>query len=120
MLPLADGRVSISPASALKVAVVGPTHPYKGGVASHTTTLAHELAHHFARHQASGAESETEAEAVSYVVFAHHGLDAGPYNARSINFNVHGASRTARAVDPASVQGRTRGDYSQHSKGCHS
>src|SRR6476660_8186047 len=30
--------------SALKVAVVGPTHPYKGGVAAHTTTLAHELA----------------------------------------------------------------------------
>ncbi|GAA3619839.1 hypothetical protein GCM10022199_25420 [Marihabitans asiaticum] len=29
---------------ALRVAVVGPTHPYKGGVASHTTTLAHELA----------------------------------------------------------------------------
>lgn len=28
----------------LRVAVVGPTHPYKGGVASHTTTLAHELA----------------------------------------------------------------------------
>lgn len=27
----------------LRVAVVGPTHPYKGGVASHTTTLAHEL-----------------------------------------------------------------------------
>ncbi|QOK21957.1 glycosyltransferase family 4 protein [Janibacter indicus] len=27
----------------LKIAVVGPTHPYKGGVASHTTTLAHEL-----------------------------------------------------------------------------
>src|SRR5689334_1631358 len=30
--------------SALKVAVVGPTHPYKGGVAAHTTTLAHQLA----------------------------------------------------------------------------
>src|SRR6476661_8894902 len=30
--------------SALKVAVVGPTHPYKGGVAAHTTTLAHHLA----------------------------------------------------------------------------
>ncbi len=27
----------------LRVAVVGPTHPYKGGVAAHTTTLAHEL-----------------------------------------------------------------------------
>lgn len=30
--------------AALRVAVVGPTHPHKGGVASHTTTLAHELA----------------------------------------------------------------------------
>lgn len=42
-----------------------------------TKTLAHELAHHFAKHQASGPESETEAEAVSYVVLAHHGLDSG-------------------------------------------
>lgn len=31
-------------AASLKVALVGPTHPYKGGVAAHTTTLAHELA----------------------------------------------------------------------------
>ncbi|MBM6405927.1 glycosyltransferase family 4 protein [Phycicoccus sp. CSK15P-2] len=30
--------------AALRVAVVGPSHPFKGGVASHTTTLAHELA----------------------------------------------------------------------------
>ncbi|MCE1179835.1 MAG: glycosyltransferase family 4 protein [Micrococcales bacterium] len=29
--------------SRLRIAIVGPTHPYKGGVASHTTTLAHEL-----------------------------------------------------------------------------
>ncbi len=28
----------------LRVAVVGPTHPLKGGVAAHTTTLAHRLA----------------------------------------------------------------------------
>ena len=36
---------STAPASAaLRVAVVGPTHPFKGGVAAHTTTLAHELA----------------------------------------------------------------------------
>jgi glycosyltransferase involved in cell wall biosynthesis/SAM-dependent methyltransferase len=34
----------VSGAAALRVAVVGPTHPYKGGVAAHTTTLAHELA----------------------------------------------------------------------------
>lgn len=30
--------------AALRLAVVGPTHPYKGGVAAHTTTLAHQLA----------------------------------------------------------------------------
>ncbi len=34
----------MTPGAALKVAVVGPTHPYKGGVAAHTTSLAHELA----------------------------------------------------------------------------
>lgn len=28
----------------MRVALVGPTHPYKGGVAQHTTRLAHELA----------------------------------------------------------------------------
>lgn len=27
----------------MKIAIVGPTHPYKGGVASHTTQTAHEL-----------------------------------------------------------------------------
>lgn len=42
-----------------------------------TKTLAHELAHHFAKHQVAGPASETEAEAVSYVVLAHHGLDSG-------------------------------------------
>ena len=35
---------SAASGASLKVALVGPTHPYKGGVASHTTTLAHELA----------------------------------------------------------------------------
>lgn len=30
--------------ASLKIAIVGPSHPYKGGVAAHTTTLAHELA----------------------------------------------------------------------------
>ena len=53
-----------------------------------TKTLAHELAHHFAEHKVSGPESETEAEAVSYVVLAHHGLDSGersfPYVRRII------------------------------------
>jgi glycosyltransferase involved in cell wall biosynthesis/SAM-dependent methyltransferase len=35
---------TLAASAALKVAVVGPTHPYKGGVAAHTTMLAHELA----------------------------------------------------------------------------
>ena len=38
------GMPSAASGASLKVALVGPTHPYKGGVASHTTTLAHELA----------------------------------------------------------------------------
>lgn len=29
--------------SRARIAIVGPTHPYKGGVAAHTTALAHEL-----------------------------------------------------------------------------
>lgn len=29
--------------TSLRIAVVGPTHPYKGGVSAHTTALAHEL-----------------------------------------------------------------------------
>ena len=33
----------MSDSASLKVALVGPTHPYKGGVATHTTALAHEL-----------------------------------------------------------------------------
>ena len=28
----------------MKVAIVGPAHPYKGGAAQHTTALAHHLA----------------------------------------------------------------------------
>src|SRR5512143_1820501 len=28
----------------MRIAVVGPTHPYKGGIAQHTTELAHRLA----------------------------------------------------------------------------
>jgi len=33
-----------APGGGLRVAVVGPTQPYKGGVAAHTTELAHRLA----------------------------------------------------------------------------
>lgn len=29
--------------ASLTIAIVGPSHPYKGGVSAHTTTLAHEL-----------------------------------------------------------------------------
>jgi RPA family protein len=28
----------------MRIAVVGPTHPYKGGIAQYTTTLVHQLA----------------------------------------------------------------------------
>ncbi|MGL4177341.1 MAG: glycosyltransferase [Dermatophilaceae bacterium] len=38
------GHGSAGSGAALTVAVVGPTHPYKGGVAAHTTSLARELA----------------------------------------------------------------------------
>ena len=38
------GMPSPGSSASLTVALVGPTHPYKGGVAAHTTTLAHELA----------------------------------------------------------------------------
>lgn len=34
---------ALGPAQSLRLAVVGPSHPLKGGVAAHTTTLAHEL-----------------------------------------------------------------------------
>src|SRR5215469_13348445 len=32
-------------ASYMKIAIIGPTHPYKGGIAQHTTELAHRLTH---------------------------------------------------------------------------
>ncbi|MGA8045785.1 MAG: glycosyltransferase family 4 protein, partial [Dermatophilaceae bacterium] len=37
----ADGTPTSS--AHLRIAVVGPTHPFKGGVAAHTTALSHEL-----------------------------------------------------------------------------
>ena len=36
--------VASSGSAALRIAIVGPTHPHKGGVAAHTTMLAHHLA----------------------------------------------------------------------------
>ena len=43
MTSVPPGFAGDASGSGLRVAVVGPTHPYKGGVASHTTSLAHEL-----------------------------------------------------------------------------
>ncbi|GEO31030.1 glycosyltransferase family 4 protein [Terrabacter aerolatus] len=37
-------RGDVTGSSALRIAIVGPTHPHKGGVAAHTTMLAHHLA----------------------------------------------------------------------------
>src|SRR3954469_6759899 len=44
-----DGGASTRPdastgSSALRIAIVGPTHPHQGGIAAHTTMLAHHLA----------------------------------------------------------------------------
>jgi glycosyltransferase involved in cell wall biosynthesis len=36
--------VATEAGAGLRIALVGPTHPYKGGVAAHTTELAHRLA----------------------------------------------------------------------------
>ncbi|KGN36951.1 glycosyltransferase family 4 protein [Knoellia subterranea] len=41
---MSDNGSTGAGSAALRLAVVGPTHPYKGGVASHTTELCHELA----------------------------------------------------------------------------
>ncbi|HKX65717.1 MAG TPA: glycosyltransferase family 4 protein [Intrasporangium sp.] len=45
MTDLRTGEVvpAATGSAALRVAVVGPTHPHKGGVAAHTTMLAHHL-----------------------------------------------------------------------------
>ncbi|GGN03932.1 hypothetical protein GCM10009721_34130 [Terrabacter tumescens] len=40
-VPEADDSTA---SAALRIAIVGPTHPHKGGVAAHTTMLAHHLA----------------------------------------------------------------------------
>src|SRR6185503_7760971 len=32
------------PGAPMRIAIVGPTHPYKGGIAQYTTALAHQLA----------------------------------------------------------------------------
>ena len=66
-----------------------------------TKTLAHELAHHFAKHQVSGPASKTEAEAVSYVVLAHHGLNSGE---RSFPY-IATWSKDKAVLKPQSVSG---------------
>ncbi len=38
------GDADLTGEAALRIAVVGPTHPHKGGIAAHTTMLAHHLA----------------------------------------------------------------------------
>lgn len=38
------GQSGATGSAALRIAIVGPTHPHKGGVAAHTTMLAHHLA----------------------------------------------------------------------------
>ncbi|GAA6527295.1 glycosyltransferase family 4 protein [Intrasporangium sp. DVR] len=42
-LRLDDVAPAAAGSAALRIAVVGPTHPHKGGVAAHTTMLAHHL-----------------------------------------------------------------------------
>ncbi|MGO4600071.1 glycosyltransferase [Terrabacter sp. 2RAF25] len=39
-----DEAVGTTGSAALRIAIVGPSHPHKGGVAAHTTMLAHHLA----------------------------------------------------------------------------
>jgi glycosyltransferase involved in cell wall biosynthesis len=41
--PFGPGDETASGSAALRIAVIGPTHPHKGGVAAHTTMLAHHL-----------------------------------------------------------------------------
>src|SRR6478736_5407786 len=43
-LESAAGSDDSTGSAALRIAIVGPTHPHKGGVAAHTTMLAHHLA----------------------------------------------------------------------------
>ena len=44
VMAAADGIDPVGGGSALKLAIVGPSHPDRGRVAAHTTTLAHHLA----------------------------------------------------------------------------
>ncbi|GAB3074221.1 hypothetical protein GCM10027053_44910 [Intrasporangium mesophilum] len=41
--PMGPGDETTPGSAALRIAVIGPTHPHKGGVAAHTTMLAHHL-----------------------------------------------------------------------------
>lgn len=57
--------------ASLRIAVVGPTHPYRGGVASHTTTLAHEL-------EAAGHEVTLVSWSHLYPSFFYPGESSSP------------------------------------------
>src|SRR5690606_663998 len=43
LVAVAASRSACHRLPSVRVAVVGPFHPYKGGIAQHTTTLAHRL-----------------------------------------------------------------------------
>jgi D-inositol-3-phosphate glycosyltransferase len=51
----------------VRVTLVGPTHPYKGGVAQHTTTLAH-------RWSATGADVDLASWSAQYPSFLYPGV----------------------------------------------
>jgi D-inositol-3-phosphate glycosyltransferase len=51
----------------MRCTIVGPTHPYKGGVAQHTTTLAHRLA-------ASGADVDLVSWSAQYPAALYPGV----------------------------------------------
>lgn len=55
----------------MRIAVIGPTHPYKGGIAQHTTELCHRLA-------AAGHEVELVSWAEQYPDFLYPGQQRVP------------------------------------------
>ncbi len=63
---VAAGRRAEEGAGTVRIAIVGPTHPYKGGVAQHTTELAHRLA-------AAGATVSLESWSAQYPALLYPG-----------------------------------------------
>jgi antirestriction protein ArdC len=77
-----------------------------------TKTLAHELAHHLDPRlaEATGAEQETVAEGVAYLVLAHFGLDSSDYTFRYIagwNGNQDGRETLTRCMERIQKIART-------------